>query len=345
MLAITDGRFDHPSDNVTDWVDLRYLWSVPGLADCHAHLAASDVREMVDGIVNEDARIAHNVESQLGGGVLLVADKGSRSDNNLQVLDWPADERPEMQMAGQILAPKDGYYPEFEIAVTAADLPAAVEAACSTGASWVKLIGDWPRKGIGAIPNYAEDELASAVVVAHERGCRVAIHTTAPDTPSMAVAAGIDSIEHGLYLTSDDLRVLGRRGGAWVPTVVAMEAIAEMLGPESSGGRLFRQGLENVRRLLPEAADTGVHVLAGTDLYLEHGRVAEEAVTLVDYGLTAEEALAAVTTNAYEYLGSHRGFTAGMTADLVAFAANPCEELATLAAPGVIMRAGRILRS
>lgn len=344
-FAVDGTQFDDSLAEVEDWIDLRHLWSVPGLADCHAHLAARDIQEMVDGVPDEDARIAESVRSQLDGGVLLVADKGSRSDDNLQVLDWPGDRRPEMHMAGRILAPADGYYPEFEIDVSASDLPGAVETACATAASWVKLIGDWPRKGVGAIPNYAEGELASAVEVAHRHGRRVAIHTTAPDTPSLAVAAGVDSIEHGLYLTPEDLRVLGERGGAWVPTVVAMEAICEMLGPDSTGGKLFSHGLENVRQLLPEAAGAGVQVLAGTDLHLEHGRVAQEAVALCRYGLTESEALAAVTTNAYDYLDSSRGFASGLIADLVAFNVNPCDDIAALSTPQVIMRAGRTVRS
>ena len=35
--------------------------------------------------------------------------------------------------------------------------------------------------------------------------------------------AGVDSIEHGLFLPEDDLAQLGARGGGWVPTVAAME--------------------------------------------------------------------------------------------------------------------------
>ncbi len=346
-LAVHAGRFVDP-DEATEpiqWVDLRARWAVPGLADAHAHLAAESIEQMVHATGDDDATITRNVSAQLEGGVLLVADKGSRTDHALDVLDWPSTDRPELHMAGQVIAPAGGYYPEFQIDVAGSDLPAEVERACGTAAEWVKLIGDWPRKGVGAIPNYAEDELRSAVEVAHRHGRRIAIHTAAPETPSLAVAAGIDSIEHGLFLTEDDLRKLGSRGGAWVPTVVAMQGIADMLGPDSSGGRLFAQGLNNAAALLATAAGYGVTVLAGTDLYLPHGAVAREAVALSRRGLDHAAAVAAVTTNAYNYLRSQRAFAPGHVADVVAFAENPLDRLATLTDPSFVMRAGRIWRT
>jgi len=342
-LGIAGDRFSVPPDDREACIDLRHLWAVPGLADSHAHLTAGTIGEMVAGVTDEQAMIRANVAAQLAGGVLLIADKGSRTDAVLGTLGWPADQRPELSAAGTVLAPAGGYYPEFEIDVAGPDLPAAVVRATGGGATWVKLIGDWPRQGVGALPNYAEDELRSAVTVAHDRGARVAIHAAAPDTPSMAVAAGIDSIEHGLFLTETDVQHLGARGGAWVPTVAAMEGLAEMLGAHSSGGRLFAQGLANVRSLLGCAIEAGVVLLAGTDLHLPHGGVAGEALALVRYGLDQGDALQTLTNNAYAYFGSERGFAPRMLADVVAFAINPLEDIAALAKPEVVIRAGRVV--
>ena len=338
-LAITSGMFGS-ADHVDEWIDLRHLWSVPGLADSHAHLAATTIDAMLEGTEDTEATIAANARAQLRGGVLLIADKGGRTDAGVWALGLGDEDAPEVHVAGRVLAPSDGYYPSFGIDINGSDLPEAVEAACRTDASWVKLIGDWPRKGVGAIPNYAEDELRSAVAVAHAHGRRVAIHTAAPDTPSMAVAAGIDSIEHGLFLTDDDVGALGARGGAWVPTLAAMGAIADMLGPDSSGGRLLADGLANATRLLEAAVAAGVAVLAGSDLHLPHGDIAAEACTLFESGLSAADTLATVTTAAYNYFRSARGFHPGATADLVGFARNPLDDIAALHDPEVVLRRG-----
>jgi len=191
------------------------------------------------------------------------------------------------------------------------------------------------------VPTFEEEALRAAVQAAHAAGCRVAIHAAAPVTPSRAVAAGVDSIEHGLFLTEDDVRTLGARGGAWVPTVVAMEAIAKSLGAESSGGRLLAEGLARLRDLLPIAARAGVAILCGTDLALPHGAVAREAMRLAAHGLTAEQVVDALTVAAFRYLGVEQGFEPGDVADAVLLAGDPRDDLAVLEHPVLVLRHGR----
>jgi hypothetical protein len=284
-----------------------------------------------------------NAWMQVEGGVLLIADKGSSSDVALEILDAPPTERPEMQMAGRIIAPHDGYYPGYGREVDEAGLVEAVRLAAGGRAEWVKMIGDWPRKGRGPVANYSEAVLARAVEVAHAAGRRVAVHTMAPEGIGPAVAAGVDSIEHGLFLTADDLPGLAERGGAWVPTILGAESIIEMLGADSSGGRLLSRGVDNVRDLLPEAERLGVTVLTGTDLAIPHGKVAHEAIRLRELGLSRQATLRAVSTAAYGYLGIEHGFSPGMTADAVFVREDPTEHLETLLHPQVVLRSGRVI--
>lgn len=339
-LGVTDGRFAEP-DGVTEWIDARHLTATSGLVDAHGHLEANSIDSMATGV---DADPVRNAADQIGGGVLVVGDKGTRTNASFALFDRPPDTRPEIHTAGRVIASPGGYYPDFAIEVAGADLPEAVEAACTGHATWVKLIGDWPRRGRGAIPNYVESELRAAVDVAHAKGRRVAIHTAAPDTPSMAVAAGVDSIEHGLFLTEDDVIALGARAGAWVPTLAAMRGLGAQLGVDSSGGRLLGTGVANAESLLGTAVDRGVAVLAGTDLFLPHGAVATEVIALSTAGLGAAAALAAATSTAYGYFGSERALGPGFGADVVAFEGNPTEDIQHLTRPSLIVRAGRIVR-
>ena len=341
-VTVIDGHIrpaDEPVDHVVESGD---WWAVPGLADCHAHLGGGNGET-----ANDDESIVErtklNAWAQLEGGVFLVADKGHSSNVTLRVLDEPPTKRPELHMAGRMIANPGGYFDGFAVEVEDHELVEAVQKATVGRVSWVKLVGDWPRKGVGALTNFSEAAMHQAVEVAHMASCRVAIHAAAPDTSSMAVAAGIDSIEHGLFITPDDLVALGARGGAWVPTVAAMEGIRDMLGAESSGGKLFAQGLDNVREVLAAAPSTGVAVLAGTDIEVPHGGVATEALKLAEYGLSAEDVVKATTTAAYDYLGSTRTFDQGAHADVLFFDADPRDDLSVLQRPVLGLRHGEVV--
>ncbi len=297
--------------------------------------------------MNMEAAVIADVRTRafacVKGGVFLGLEKGWCDEVVLSILDDPREVRPDLQAAGRMITTTGGYYPGFGNEVDDAELAAAVGAAARRSGGWVKIVGDWPRKGRGALANFSEDALRAAVAVAHEGGARVAVHTMARDVPSMAVRAGVDSIEHGLFLTEDDLEMLGSRGGAWVPTVVNVEAVIDQIGVDSSGGRLLTEGLDRVRQLLPGAGAAGVSVLAGSDLSVPHGRIGEEVVRLVQFGLDPAEAMDAASKNAYRYAGVETGFRPGLPADLVSFAADPRDEIETLLAPVLVIRNGLVL--
>ncbi len=343
-LAVVEQHFADPSAvTIERSLDTGGLYALPGLADAHAHLSMTTMSDA--GPLDEEAVVANcarHAWMQLEGGVLLVFDKGSGSPASLRILAADPRSRPELQMAGRIIAAPGGYYPFFAHEVDDAGLAAAV-ATAADAATWVKIIGDWPRRGEGPRANYTEAALRRAVQIVHAAGRRVAVHTMAPQVASLVTRTGVDSIEHGTFLTAEDLAAIAARDGAWVPTVAGVESIIAFLGPDSSGGRLLTKGLANLRDLLPEAERLGVTVLAGTDLSLPHGTVAREAIKLVEYGLSPTAAVAAVTTAAYEYAGIARGFLPGRPADAVFFRADPRDDPTTLLDPVLVLRRGRVV--
>ncbi len=338
-LGIAGGLWVEPQLALGGDFDLSAFYSLPGLADAHLHLSA----DRMDLEAADLSEVRRRAFAAVEGGVFLGLDKGWCDEVVLAILDDPREVRPDLQASGRMITAPGGYYPGFTKEVGDDELAAAVAEAASRSNGWVKIVGDWPRKGLGALPNFTEEALTAAVGVAHRAGARVAIHTMARDVPSMAVRAGVDSIEHGLFLTDADVRALGERGGAWVPTVVNVEAIIEQLGPESSGGVLLSEGLDRVRQLLPGAVAAGVAVLAGSDLALPHGQIGREVERLVSYGLAEEDAVAAASEHAFRYAGVEAGFRAGLPADLVAFAADPREQVAALSDPQLVIRNGSVL--
>lgn len=315
------------------------LWALPGLVDAHAHLAAAEL-DYQPGVF-EDAM--ERARISLRAGVTLVLDKGWADDVTVRVISAiPAEERPAIEAAARIIAAPGGYYPEFALEIEREDIEQAVRQEAAAGAGWVKLIGDWPRRGVGPVANFTEDELHTAVRVAESVGARVAIHTMAREVPSRAVSAGVHSIEHGLFLTEDDLVVLGSRGGMWVPTLLRNEATLAQLGPDSSGGRLFAEGLRGLHRLLTLGVEAGVHVLAGTDLIGSPADVAAEAIRLGEYGLSASQVVHAVSYAGFLATGRDISFAPGTPADAVLFESNPVDELGVLRHPTHVVRLGRL---
>ncbi len=317
------------------------LWALPGLVDAHAHFAAA---EGADWVTDDVAGASARAGEALAAGVMLALDKGWSDLTTIEMMGRIAlADRPDIEAAGVINSVEGGYWPNFGRQVGPGEMARAVAVAVAESKGWVKLVGDWPRRGIGPMPNFTEAELGEAVRVANGLGARVAIHTMAREVPSMAVRAGIHSIEHGLFLTEDDIVELGARGGMWVPTILRMEAVIRQLGADSTGGRLIREGIDNVARLLDTAVEAGVFVLAGTDLAVGTRAVAAEAIRLWELGMSPARVVGAVSNAGYRATGRADAFEVDTPANVVLYAEDPTADPRVLGHPRHVVRLGRIL--
>lgn len=320
-------------------LDLTAMVCLPGLIDAHAHLSG-DGHDLAP--VDEGAVLAR-ADAAAAAGVAVCLDKGWADDTVLDMVRRGSLSAPRVAAAGSMVRTEGGYWADFGIETDDAGV-AAVVAALATDRPWVKLVGDWPRKGRGALSNFSEEVLADVVAVAHAAGARVAIHTVAPEVPSAAVRAGVDSIEHGLYLSEHDLEVLARRGGVWVPTVLRMEETLAAMKPGSSGAEVLGRGLDNMRSLLPVAAELGVVVMAGSDMAVAPAALSSEVAALVRSGLPPEAAVAGASTVGANAVGVQLSFTVGAPADLVAYDTDPVADPEVLDRPTVVISQGRVLR-
>jgi imidazolonepropionase-like amidohydrolase len=344
-IGVSGSVFAEPDGATANLPDTSDLWALPGLADCHSHVSMTSLSNF-EAITTESmaAAIPANTWAHLEHGVVLILDKGGKTDSTLMMLDHDADVRPHIEAAGSMIHPVGGYYDGFGAEVEADSLIEYIHTTAALQGGWLKLVGDWPRRGQGPINNWPPKVLEEAVRVSHAAGARVAVHSMA-HSASEAVAAGVDSIEHGPFLTDEDLKALADRGGAWVPTIVNMLHLRDMLGVDSSGGRMFQEGLDRMRTLLPQAEQLGVIVLAGTDMAVPPGEVATEALRLRDYGLSDREAAKATTTNAFTYVGRPDRPAVGAEADVVFFEGNPFDDVGVLAEPRLVIRRGKVVRN
>jgi imidazolonepropionase-like amidohydrolase len=335
---VVDGRWAEPAGAPDEVVGLG-LWALPGLVDAHAHLSS----EELDFAPGDPDGARRRARESLQAGVMLILDKGWSDDTAIDVIrSVPEGDRPDIEAAGAIVTTEGGYMPGFGLETSDEGLEDLVRERARASAGWVKLIGDWPRRGVGPVSNFDEAQLKRAVTVAESEGARVAVHAMAREVPSMAVAAGVHSIEHGLFLDENDLELLGSRQGMWVPTILRCEATVAQLGESSTGGRLLTEGLERIRRLLRPAVEAGVRVLPGTDLIGSPTNVAAEAMKLAEYGLDARMAIEAATSVDVSSAGGPSGFGIGAPANAVLYPANPVDDVSVLGHPAHVIRLGQV---
>lgn len=319
------------------------LWALPGLVDGHSHLAGDGMPHLSS--PTDLGATERRAEEALEAGVTLLFDKGWSDETVLDLIDQVDPvRRPHIEAAGRMITNKGGYYEGFATEIDGSAIGAEVESAIGGRALWVKIVGDWPRPGMGPLSNFTEGELETAVEVATRLGARVAVHTMAREVPSIAVAAGAHSIEHGLFLTGADVDALGSRSGIWVPTLKQVEATASSLRPGSSGQALLRDGVSNACELVPAAIEAGVKVLAGTDMAVTSAEVAAEVLRLSECGISNQQALGIAGVAGHEAAGRSTMFEVGAVADAVMFPSNPLDDLAVLSEPVHVIRSGRAVR-
>lgn len=310
-------------------------FAIAGLVDAHAHPSV-DV-DQGGPFLADRAHAEAKLDEYAAHGVTVVRDVGGVNTVTLDFARGPMPGRPLVTAAGRFLSPAGRYFPRMYAPTSPDQLVDAIREEVGAGAQWIKVIGDFPDWGdAGPVPDtvgstYDLDTMRRAVQTAHSLGARVALHSTLPATE--LVAAGVDSFEHGTALTREDVEVLGARRGAWTPTLGAV--LAQRDAPDPATRARVAGVRERLREVLPHAVAHGVRVLAGTDVV---GTVAGEISLLVDCGLSVEQALAAATSVARDYLGIQPD------GDVVTYDADPRSDPDVLASPAaVVIRGVRVV--
>jgi len=316
-------------------------WILPGLVDAHAHLAMASP---AGPHAPPPEAVRASARAQLAAGVLLIREPGSFDGESKSV--GPHEGLPRVLTGGRFLAPPDGYFPGLAREVTAKELPTAAAEEAKASGAWVKVIGDFPD-GDGVMqPHWEPETLARTASAVHKAGARVTMHAVHPDTIRDGIQAGFDGIEHGTGLRKEHVGAMVAKGTAFTPTLMIADVI-----PGAMSGFCSHDGLQEIEGWLsshPErvaaAAAAGVRILAGSDAAMgPHGRVAQEAMALADAGLPPEDAIAAASWGAREYLG-FPGIAEGAPADLAVFDADPRLDVSVLRHPKAIVLDGRLAR-
>ena len=312
-------------------------WLLPGLVDVHTHPGARDPGDPFDEAVLRDDLAGH-----AAAGVLLIRAPGAAA----RIPAWAhdADGLPRVRSAGPWLATPGRFFPGWGGPVTEAGLvEAAVEEATASGAAagagWCKIIGDWAA----GEPPVPLDVLREATAAVHAAGGKVSVHAQTAQGCANAVAAGVDSLEHGMHLDPALLDQMAAQGTALVPTLNALAGAAFQVRarPPGPGRDSWLRGWAALPPSVRSAHEAGVTVLAGTDSH-PCGTVAEEVERLISAGLPREAAVGAACWTARSWLGLP-GLTEGAPADVIAFGEDPVAHPDVLHHPARVILRGQIL--
>jgi len=198
------------------------------------------------------------------------------------------------------------------------------------------------------VPQLTPEEMTAIVSEAHKWRRKVAAHCHGDAAARLAITAGVDSIEHGTFLTEDTLKLMKAKGVYLVPTRMAaywVEKMADTYPPQiaakaraagSAHGTMFKSALR-----------IGVPIAFGTDAgVFPHGMNALEFSLMTDLGMSPAAALLAGTRNAAKLLGveSEVGtLEGGKVADIVAVAGNVLSNIHATERPLFVMHLGRVV--
>ena len=334
-LTLEDGRIVDvgPGLDGDVGVDITGRTLLPGLFDCHVHLAFryedfDEVRVAYTPFSYRFFQLQETLRWYLAMGITTVRDAGGADLGMKRAVDDGTLVGPRMQISLTMLSMTgghaDAHLPSGGMAPYAVDYPgmpspvadgpeslrAKVREVIREGADVIKIAssgGFLSPSDDPKLPHFAQDELEAVVETARDLGRWVMSHAHGAEGIKRAVRAGVRSIDHGTYLDEEAIDLMLDRGTWLVPTLTAGDT-TERLTSEEGVPEPVKEKLRSLGR--PEldtfrlAAEAGVKVAMGTDCPVSpHGTNLRELELMTEHGFTPQQALVAATSGAAELMG------------------------------------------
>jgi imidazolonepropionase-like amidohydrolase len=360
-------------------IDLGDRVLLPGLTDAHTHILLQGdftSAEYEDQILKEYpahrvARAVRALKIALEHGFTTMRDLETEGAGYSDVALRDAVSEgvvpgPRLQVVGPALS-TTGTYPilhfrpdwKFPTGVMTCDgadgCRRAVREQVSYGTDWVKIYSNTGRPRftddgyIDTRPNWTKEEIEAVVSEAHARGVKVAAHATSDTGVRMAVAAGVDSIEHGDSIRPEVAQEMARKGIYYCPTQTILYYFADRTPPE--GKDEMKRTEEIAAKSFANCRKAGVKIVFGTDAggfpWVEINQ-AKEFEHEVRLGMTPIEAIRSATTVAGDLLGLTGKIGVvepGAYADLIAVPGDPLQDVAVFNRVDFVMKGGDVVRS
>lgn len=342
---------------------------LPGLIDAHVHLkgwrsanpndilitphplaalrAAADCRRLLHagfttvrdcgGCLGPHLRDAIAAR-EIPGPRILTAYRGLSQTGRVETVTWAADIRPLRQEV-------DGVDDCRRVVREQIGLGADLIKVSITGRVYA------PQSDPGQTA-YTLEEIRAVVDEAHRMGRRVAAHAQATQGIKNGILAGVDSIEHGIYLDQEACDLMRERNTALVPTLAYFHRIAtlgESHGSPAYAVRKAREVVEAHMNSFALALRMKLRIGMGTDFegspLFPHGENGMELELMVQGGMPAGDVIVAATATNAAILGIEKKvgtIATGKIADLIAVPGNPLKEISLLRRVEFVMQGGRV---
>lgn len=251
-----------------------------------------------------------------------------------------------------------GYAPDVHVPVGVQtcdgpdDCRRAVREQIQYGADWIKVYADRsyflkPDGTLSSIPTFTQQEMNAIVDEAHRQRRKVSSHAMATPGQKASLDAGVDSIEHGDYLSDEILAQMKRQNVFYCPTLYVGVYVAK--GRAAGGAIIWEKMVDIARESFGRALKAGVTIVFGTDAggFAWSENEAKEFSYMVKYGMTPMQAIQSATSVAAAALdlGDKIGsIEAGKLADIVAVKGDPLADISLLENVSFVMKDGRIYK-
>ena len=359
-------------------IDLRGKTLMPGLMDMHVHFGQeyqSKSKRPVK-VERETSAIlaAKHALLTLKSGfttVRQVGDSGFVAISLRDLINGGYIKGPRIFTSGRSIATTGGHadqtngkniesyeYPVAEDGVINGpyDAYTAVRQRYKDGADGIKLTvtgGVLSVAKSGDNPQFTIEEIDAVVSAAKDYGMWVAVHAHGSEGMKRAVLAGVDSVEHGTYMTEEVMDLMIKNNTYYVPTISAGEFVAEKSLIDNYFPDIVRPKAASVGPQIGStfsiASKRGVKIAFGTDAGVQpHGTNWKEFYYMVKYGMSEMKAIKAATINTAELLNidsSLGSIEVGKIADLVAVNNSPLNDISIIKDVAFVMKEGEVIKN
>ncbi len=377
VAAIDPGK---PIDTIdeSDWVviDAQGKTVLPGLIDCHNHMGIVSEKITEHDIIPLELNTliaARDVESVLMAGFTTARCMGGRGNIEISIrdgIDKGLIHGPRLLVAGRYITCTGGlmdYYPSWisspsglgVVADGPVEMLKAVRNMIKVGADLIKIDGSGATTSPYCPPDkptLSMEEMKAVVEEAKRHNRRVAIHAETAQSVKDAVRAGVNTVEHGIFLDAESARLMKAAGVYFIPTI-GITYSRYRSGEKEKMPDFMRQRVTHVyerhAQSMELAADIGVKMAIGTDVgvAIPAGKNAYELSCFVQHGFSPMEAIVAATKTASEALGIDAEvgtLEVGKKADVIVIDGNPLDDIRILqdtSRIALIVKQGEIIKN